>query len=75
MVEEKTSEIMLSLPQQLPASAHADFLRSCFINCDDDHHRYYCNYGACFMAGISMPEIPVPSSGRNKLPLTKKVVN
>ena len=31
------------LPQQLPASAHAYFFRSCFINCDDDDHRYYCN--------------------------------
>ena len=33
--------------------------------CDDDEF-----YGACLMAGMSMPEISVPSSGRNKLPQT-----
>ena len=64
---------MLSLSQHLPAATHADVYRSCFINYDDDEF-----YGACFMAGMSMPEISVPSSGRNKLPQTyflKKVVN
>ena len=64
---------MLSLSQHLPAATHADFFRSCFINYDDDEF-----HGAFFMAGMSMPEISVPSSVRNKLPQTyffKKVVN